>query len=374
MVRSCAASPRRRPAGWSPSASSRAAPRQVMATSRVARRSRASKACFRSTASSRSRTARRPSVLSTVAPSSGTAASSCSSARAYLGELSRINPAMLSACERAVRDGKEDLTFFRLCADSFGKAPELSIDHAVMEHTTRAAVVPVDMAWSDVGSWPALHGVGQADGDGNVLQGDVLTENVHNSYIRSEGPLVATVGLDTCDRGRDRRRRARRRTPTLRRSHWASWRDCAGGIGRSRQRRHLPSALGHYSTVDIGERFQVKRITVNPERSWACRSTITARSTRAVVRGTAIVQRDEERMLVRERSATSRSASTIGWRIRQAAIAAHRGAIGAYLGEETSFAYPTATGGPGGPVTMVLRSEQAPLPACTTRSPLHDHG
>ena len=103
---------------------------------------------------------------------------------------------MLSACERAVRDGKEDITFFRLCADSFGKAPELSIDHAVMEHTTRAAVVPVDMAWSDVGSWPALRDVGEADGDGNVLQGDVLTENVHNSYIRSEGRLVAAVGLD----------------------------------------------------------------------------------------------------------------------------------------------------------------------------------
>ena len=68
------------------------------------------------------------------------------SARAYLGELARINPEMLSACERAVQDGKEDLAFFRLCAKAFGEAPALSIDHAVMEHTTRAAVVPVDMA------------------------------------------------------------------------------------------------------------------------------------------------------------------------------------------------------------------------------------
>lgn len=66
------------------------------------------------------------------------------SARAYIGELAHINPAMLSACERAVCDGQEDLAFFRLCAQSFGEAPELSIDHAVMEHTSRTAMVPVD--------------------------------------------------------------------------------------------------------------------------------------------------------------------------------------------------------------------------------------
>ena len=118
------------------------------------------------------------------------------SARAYLGELSRINPAMLDACERAVRDGQEDLAFFRLSAEPFGEAPSLSIDHAVMEHTSRAAVVPVDMAWSDVGSWPALRDIAKADGDGNVLQGDVLAERMTNSYVRSEGRLVAAVGLD----------------------------------------------------------------------------------------------------------------------------------------------------------------------------------
>src|SRR5262249_53912210 len=118
------------------------------------------------------------------------------SARAYLGELSRVNPAMLSACERAVRDGQEDLTFFRLAGEAFGEAPDLSIDHAVMEHTARAAVVPVDMAWSDVGSWPALGDVGTLDDNGNLLHGDVLADRVSNSYIRSESRLVAAVGLD----------------------------------------------------------------------------------------------------------------------------------------------------------------------------------
>src|SRR3954469_20609160 len=118
------------------------------------------------------------------------------SARGFIEELARINPAMLSACERALHAGEEDLAFFRLDRASFAEAPSLSIDHAVMEHTSRAAVVPVDMAWSDVGSWHALRAIGQADAAGNVMQGDVLAEKVTNSYIRSEGRLVAAVGLD----------------------------------------------------------------------------------------------------------------------------------------------------------------------------------
>ena len=186
------------------------------------------------------------------------------SARAYIGELSRINPAMLSACERAVQDGKEDLTFFRLCADSFGKAPELSIDHAVMEHTTRAAVVPVDMAWNDVGSWPALRGVGQSDGDGNVLLGDVLAERVHNSYIRSEGPLVATVGLDNVI--------VVATDDAVLVADADSAAEVSGIVARLRGQNRPESQQhvtchrpwGHYRTVDIGERFQVKRITVKP--------------------------------------------------------------------------------------------------------------
>src|SRR5262249_6613835 len=103
-------------------------------------------------------------------------------ARTYLDELARINPAMLSACERAVEAGQEDVSFFRLGSPAFGEAPSLSIDHAVMEHTARAAVVPVDMAWSDVGSWHALRDISQSDTAGNVLQGDVLAERVTNSY------------------------------------------------------------------------------------------------------------------------------------------------------------------------------------------------
>jgi mannose-1-phosphate guanylyltransferase/mannose-6-phosphate isomerase len=222
------------------------------------------------------------------------------SARAYLGELSRINPAMLEACERAVRDGQEDLAFFRLSAEPFGEAPSLSIDHAVMEHTSRAAVVPVDMAWSDVGSWPALRDIATADSDGNVLQGDVLAERMTNSYIRSEGRLVAAVGLDnvvvvaTDDAvlvaDADSAAEVSGIVAKLR------------GQNRSESQQHVTChrPWGHYRSVDAGDRFQVKRITVKPGAKLSLQKHYHRAEHWVVVHGTAMVQRGEERMLVRE--------------------------------------------------------------------------
>ena len=222
------------------------------------------------------------------------------SARAYLGELSRINPAMLEACERSVRDGQEDLSFFRLCDKSFGEAPELSIDHAVMEHTSRAAVVPVDMAWSDVGSWPALRDIAQTDGDGNVLQGDVVVDGVQNSYIRSEGRLVAAVGLDNVV--------VVATDDAVLVADADSATSVSGIVARLRQQNRSESQQhvtchrpwGHYRSVDAGDRFQVKRITVKPGAKLSLQKHYHRAEHWVVVHGTALVQRGEERMLVRE--------------------------------------------------------------------------
>jgi len=223
------------------------------------------------------------------------------SARAYLDELARINPAMLAACERAMQTGEEDLAFFRLDRAAFAEAPSLSIDHAVMEHTNRAAVVPVDMAWSDVGSWHALRDIGDADGAGNVLNGDVLAEKVTNSYIRSTGGrLVAAVGLDnvvivaTDD------------------AVLVADADCAAQVSglvttlrqrnRSEPDQHTTGyrPWGNYRTVDAGDRFQVKRITVKPGGKLSLQKHYHRAEHWVVVHGTAIVQRGEERMIVRE--------------------------------------------------------------------------
>jgi len=222
------------------------------------------------------------------------------SARAYLGELSRINPTMLDACERAVRDGQEDLAFFRLSAEPFGEAPSLSIDHAVMEHTSRAAVVPVDMAWSDVGSWPALRDIATADSDGNVLQGDVLAERMTNSYVRSEGRLVAAVGLDNVV--------VVATDDAVLVADANSAAEVSGivtklrGQNRSESQQHVTChrPWGHYRSVDAGDRFQVKRITVKPGAKLSLQKHYHRAEHWVVVHGTAMVQRGEERMLVRE--------------------------------------------------------------------------
>jgi len=221
-------------------------------------------------------------------------------ARAYLDELSRLNPDMMTACEHAVRDGKPDLAFFRLAAEAFGGAPSLSIDRAVMEHTTRAAVVPVDMAWSDVGSWRALREIGVSDVDGNVFHGDVIADRVRNSYIRTEGKLIAAVGVDdlvivaTEDAilvtGADEGAQVSALVETLRLRN------------RSEPNQHTTGyrPWGNYRTVDSGERFQVKRITVKPGGQLSLQKHYHRAEHWVVVYGTALVQRGEERMLVRE--------------------------------------------------------------------------
>jgi mannose-1-phosphate guanylyltransferase/mannose-6-phosphate isomerase len=160
--------------------------------------------------------------------------------------------------------------------------------------------VPVDMAWSDVGSWHALRAIGQADAAGNVVQGDVLAEKVTNSYIRSDGRLVAAVGLDnvvivaTDD------------------AILVANADCASQVSglvetlrkrnRSEPDQHVTGyrPWGNYRTVDSGNRFQVKRITVKPGGKLSLQKHYHRAEHWVVVHGTAIVQRGEDRMIVRE--------------------------------------------------------------------------
>jgi mannose-1-phosphate guanylyltransferase/mannose-6-phosphate isomerase len=169
-----------------------------------------------------------------------------------------------------------------------------------MEHTQRAAVVPVDMAWSDVGSWHALRDIGQSDVDGNVVHGDVVLERVRNSYIRTEGKLVAVVGVDNLvvvatedailvasadEAGQvsglvETLRKRKRTEPMQHTTGYRPW--------------------GNYRTVDAGDRFQVKRITVKPGGQLSLQKHYHRAEHWVVVCGTALVQRGEDRMLVRE--------------------------------------------------------------------------
>ncbi len=222
------------------------------------------------------------------------------SVRTYLDELAQINAAMLDACRAAVADGRDETGSLRLDAGHFGRAPALSIDHAVMEHTERAAVVPVDMAWSDVGSWSALQGVASADAEGNVVQGDVIHQGVKNCYLRSEGRLVAAIGLENVTvvatddavlvAGPGEAGAVSDLVETLRLQN------------RTEPHQHTTChrPWGNYRTVDSGERFQVKCITVKPGAQLSLQKHYHRAEHWVVVRGTAIVQCGKDRQLLHE--------------------------------------------------------------------------
>lgn len=182
----------------------------------------------------------------------------------YLAELERLAPEMLAACRAALAGGRLDLDFFRLDDAAFKASPSNSIDYAVMEHTPHAAMVPVEMGWDDIGSWQALWETGDKDGAGNVLQGDVLVTGSHTSYLRSEGPLLAAVGVTdlvvvatkdavlVADKGaaQDVKKIVEQLAATGRELHVSH--------------RKVNRPWGDYESLDSGEKFQVKRITVKP--------------------------------------------------------------------------------------------------------------
>ena len=182
----------------------------------------------------------------------------------YLDELDRQAPAMAGACRDAMTGAHRDLDFLRPEAAAFCASPSDSIDYAVMEGTERGAVVPLDCGWRDVGAWSTLWAVAARDGDGNVLQGDVLAEDTRNSYLRSESRLVAAAGVDdlvvieTADAvlvaGREQVQDVKRIVERLRRA----------GRSEVTLHRRVYRPWGSYESLIEGSRFQVKRIIVNP--------------------------------------------------------------------------------------------------------------
>ena len=185
------------------------------------------------------------------------------SARAYLDELERLEPEIVARCREAIDGAKRDLDFIRLAADPFQAAPSKSIDYAVMEHTDRAAVVPAEFGWNDVGSWTALWDIGRKDDAGNVAVGDVLALDSTDNYLRSEGKLLATLGIEglvvvaTDD--------AVLVTPKERAQDVRMLVEALKVRNRPEPAFHprVYRPWGYYQTLHDGSRFQVKRITVS---------------------------------------------------------------------------------------------------------------
>ena len=118
------------------------------------------------------------------------------SARAYLAELERLDPAIYKAARGALQDATQDMDFLRLDQTAFAASPNISIDYAVMEKTKAAAMLPLDVGWSDVGSWSSLWEISPHDEYGNAVEGDAVLIDTSNSLLRSERSLVAAIGVD----------------------------------------------------------------------------------------------------------------------------------------------------------------------------------
>jgi mannose-1-phosphate guanylyltransferase/mannose-6-phosphate isomerase len=221
-------------------------------------------------------------------------------AKGYLDELERLAPDVLAACRAAFSDATEDCDFLRLAEAAFAASPSISIDYAVIEKTSRAVVVPVDIGWSDVGSWSALWTLGDKDGGGNVRSGDVVLEDSRGCYLRSDGPLVAALGVDdlvviaasdvVLVTRRDRDQDVNKLVAKLR----------ANGHRAATETPAVHRPWGYYQSVHSGERFQVKRITVNPGAKLSLQMHHHRAEHWVVVNGTALVTRDDETLLLRE--------------------------------------------------------------------------
>jgi mannose-1-phosphate guanylyltransferase/mannose-6-phosphate isomerase len=221
-------------------------------------------------------------------------------ARTMLAEMEAYAPDVLAAVRRALATRSTDLDFIRLGTEAFANCPDISLDYAVAERTQRAAVVPADLGWSDVGSWNALWELGDKDSAGNVSVGDVVLEGARNCYARSDGMLTALVGLtDTVVvttedavlvMHRDRAQEVKKIVDRLRRA------------GRSEAAAHNRSyrPWGFYESLINAERFQVKRIVVKPGEKLSLQKHFHRAEHWVVVAGTAVVTRDAEQVLVRE--------------------------------------------------------------------------
>lgn len=219
-------------------------------------------------------------------------------------QMTDLCPEICASMEQAVANGVSDGTFFRLQGVSMASSPSDSIDYALLEKSNQVAVVPVDLGWSDIGSWQALWEVSDKDQDGNVASGDVILEGVENSLIRSEHSLVAAVGLvdtmviETADavlvapmsraqdvkKVVDRLKRDKRDHYKVHQTVFRPW--------------------GSYTILEEQEKFKIKRITVLPKVKLSLQMHHHRSEHWVVVKGTARVTCGERVFLVMENQST----------------------------------------------------------------------
>lgn len=225
-------------------------------------------------------------------------------AQTFLKELQQHEMDIYSACKNSLDNAQSDLGFIRINKTSFSLSPSTSIDYAVMEKTKNACVVSLDAGWNDVGSWASLWETSSKDDNGNVKVGEILSTDTENSYLHSSGRLIATVGVndlvvvETADAvmvaHKNESQKVKDIVGQLRKK------DCY----RSISQRKVTRPWGSYDSVDEGDRFQVKRLVVNPGATLSLQMHHHRAEHWVVVKGTAQVTKGKERFLLEENQST----------------------------------------------------------------------
>ncbi len=225
-------------------------------------------------------------------------------AQVFIDELSKHAPEMLDRCRQAMRGADSDMDFVRPDPGAFEQCPSDSIDYAVMEKTDRGGVVSLDCGWSDVGAWSALWEVAEQDGTGNVCKGDVIADNCSGNYLRSESRLLAATGVnnlvvvETADAvlvaDRDRVQDVKNIVSALKQR--------ARPEASLHQRVYRP--WGSYESLIVSDRFQVKRIVVNPGQKLSLQMHHHRAEHWVVVKGTAEVTCEDRVFMLGEDEST----------------------------------------------------------------------
>jgi len=275
-------------------------------------------------------------------------------ADALLAEMTRHEGGIVEACRSALAAAKRDLDFVRLDAAAFERAKNISLDYAVMEKTAKAAVVPCDMGWNDVGAWSSLWSIQKHDAQGNALQGDVLVHDTHDSFVRSDKVVTALVGVSnlvvvvTEDAvlvaAKSRAQDVKAIVDQL----------AAAGRAELFEHKIVFRPWGSYQGIDAGDGYQVKHIMVKPGGRLSLQSHTKRAEHWVVVQGTAQVTCDDKVFLLKENQSTyipvgakHRLENTGTEPLRLIEVQS-----GSYLGEDDIVRYDDVYGRAGEPATV----------------------
>ncbi len=222
----------------------------------------------------------------------------------YLNALQEYSPEIYNACQKSISAAQHDMDFIRVGAEEFKKCPSDSIDYAVMEKVKNAVVIPVDIGWSDVGSWSALHEIGEQDENNNIFIGDTKSVATKNSYVRAETKLVTTLGVedliivDTDDA-----------LLVANKNHVQEIKQIVNALTDENREevvlhKRVCRPWGCYQGIDHSDRFQAKRITVNPGAVLSLQLHHHRAEHWIVVNGTAKVTKGDDEFILSENEST----------------------------------------------------------------------